>query len=79
MDTVRVLAGLSGILRDQANPAASWSLLGEILPGPLALYVKELTAMAGMAIRSAQSIGLHCVPEPTNDSCVQDQLAWRLW
>lgn len=29
IDTVRVLAGLSAILRDQANPAASWSLLGE--------------------------------------------------
>lgn len=30
IDNVRALALLCGIVRDQANPAASWSLLGTI-------------------------------------------------
>ncbi|KAK6386904.1 hypothetical protein LTS17_000168 [Exophiala oligosperma] len=57
---VRVLAGLAAILRVQANPAASWSLLG-------------------MAIRAAQSIGIHCVPPPSKDSSDIERQAWLLW
>ncbi|KIW12234.1 hypothetical protein PV08_09510 [Exophiala spinifera] len=60
LENVRVLAGLAAILRVQANPAASWSLLG-------------------MAIRAAQSIGIHCVPPPTEESSDTERQSWLLW
>ena len=38
-----------------------------------------LTMILGMAIRAAQSIGLHCVPPLSEYSTAVERKSWELW